>query len=98
MGDTNAVTTRLLTLLNVSGTKIGKGKSPYEDDDTPPGENLNKRRSIRFSDSENHSDSPVVTEVAVEETKGKVPKTWRMKRMISRMPAIGQQFHILDRY
>ena len=74
MGDTNAVTTRLLTLLNVSGTKIGKRKSPYEDDDTPP-EKLNKRKSIRFSDSENHSDSPAATEVVVEEvTKGKVPE------------------------
>ena len=74
MGDTNEVTTRLLTLLNVSGTKIGKRKRPFEDDDRPP-EKLNKRKSIRFSDSENHSDSPAVTEVVVEEeTKGKVPE------------------------
>ena len=75
MGEyTNEVTTRLLTLLNVSGTKLGKRKKPCEDDDTRP-EKLNKRKSIRFSDSENHSDSPAVTEIAVEEeTNGKVPE------------------------
>ena len=66
------VTTHLLTLLNVSGTKLGKRL--YQDDDTRP-EKLNKRKSIRFSDSENHSDIPAVTEVVVEEeTKGKVPE------------------------
>ena len=70
MDDTNAVTTRLLTLLNVSATKVDKRKRSYEDD--PPPEKLNKRKSIRFSDSENHSDSPAVTEVVVEEEEAEV--------------------------
>lgn len=64
--DTNAVTTRLLTLLNVSATKIGKRKRSYQDTD-PPHEKLNKRKSIHFSDSENPGDVPAVAEIPVEE-------------------------------
>ena len=51
MDEANVITTRLLTLLNVSATKIGKRKRPYEDDN-PPQEKLNKRKSIQFQDSE----------------------------------------------
>jgi U3 small nucleolar RNA-associated protein 25 len=64
--DTNAVTTRLLTLLNVSATKIGKRKRSYETADTPH-QKLNKRKSIHFSDSENPPDVPAVAEIRVEE-------------------------------
>jgi len=51
MDEANVITTRLLTLLNVSATKLGKRKRPYEDDH-PPQEKLNKRKSIHFQDSE----------------------------------------------
>ena len=64
--DTNAVTTRLLTLLNVSATKIGKRKRSYEAADVPH-QKLNKRKSIHFSDSENPPDVPAVAEIHVEE-------------------------------
>ena len=65
MDDANPVTTRLLTLLNVSATKIGKRKRPYEEDNTSH-EKPQKRRSLRFADSEkNTPDTPVVTEVVV---------------------------------
>lgn len=43
MDDGNSITTRLLTLLNVSATKIGKRKRPEQD--FFPSEKLNKRKS-----------------------------------------------------
>ena len=43
MDDGNSITTRLLTLLNVSATKIGKRKRVEED--FIPSEKLNKRKS-----------------------------------------------------
>jgi len=49
MDDGNSVTTKLLTLLNVSATKIGKRKR-FEDDFVPS-EKLNKRKSISFSET-----------------------------------------------
>jgi len=45
--DGTAVTTKLLTLLNVSATKLGKRKQ----DEFIPAEKLNKRKSISFSDT-----------------------------------------------
>lgn len=47
MDDGNSVTTKLLTLLNVSATRIGKRKRPQ--DDFVPSEKLNKRKSITFA-------------------------------------------------
>ena len=44
MDDGNSVTTKLLTLLNISATKIGKRKRV--DDDFVPAEKLNKRKSV----------------------------------------------------
>ena len=44
MDDGNSVTTRLLTLLNVSATKVGKRKKVEED--FIPSEKLNKRKFI----------------------------------------------------
>ncbi|KAJ2912720.1 hypothetical protein MD484_g7691, partial [Candolleomyces efflorescens] len=46
--DGTSVTTKLLTLLNVSATRLGKRK--VDDDDFVPAEKLNKRKSISFSD------------------------------------------------
>ncbi|KAF8639569.1 hypothetical protein AX17_001471 [Amanita inopinata Kibby_2008] len=51
MDDASSIMTRLLTLLNVSATKVGKRKRSYEDDYPPP-EKLNKRKSIHFAESE----------------------------------------------
>jgi U3 small nucleolar RNA-associated protein 25 len=48
MDDGNSVTTKLLTLLNVSATKIGKRKRAG--DDFVPAEKLNKRKSISFAE------------------------------------------------
>ncbi len=49
MDDGNTVTTKLLTLLNVSATRIGKRKRPH--DDFVPSEKLNKRKSITFAET-----------------------------------------------
>ncbi|CAA7260732.1 unnamed protein product [Cyclocybe aegerita] len=49
MDDGNSITTKLLTLLNVSATKIGKRKRT--DDEFVPSEKLNKRKSATFADS-----------------------------------------------
>ncbi|TFK44131.1 hypothetical protein BDQ12DRAFT_4121 [Crucibulum laeve] len=46
----NSTTTRLLTLLNVSATKISKRKRD-EEDAFVPAEKLNKRKSISFSET-----------------------------------------------
>lgn len=48
MDDGNSVTTKLLTLLNVSATKIGKRKRTYEDHFIPS-DKLNKRKSASFA-------------------------------------------------
>ena len=47
--DGNPVTTKLLTLLNVSATKVGKRKR--YDDDIAPTQKLNKRKSISFAET-----------------------------------------------
>jgi U3 small nucleolar RNA-associated protein 25 len=47
MDDGNFVTTKLLTLLNVSATKIGKRKRTYEEHFVPTNK-LNKRKSASF--------------------------------------------------
>ncbi|KAH9839237.1 digestive organ expansion factor [Rhodofomes roseus] len=49
--EASTVTTKLLTLLNVSATKVGKRKHPFEDVVGKPSERLNKRRAISFSDA-----------------------------------------------
>ena len=47
MDDGNSVTTKLLTLLNISATKIGKRKRV--DDEFVPAEKLNKRKSVTIA-------------------------------------------------
>ncbi|KAF5346683.1 hypothetical protein D9756_010395 [Leucocoprinus leucothites] len=47
MDDGNSVTTKLLTLLNVSATKVGKRKRTYEEH-LGPSDKLNKRKSASF--------------------------------------------------
>jgi U3 small nucleolar RNA-associated protein 25 len=47
MDDGNSITTKLLTLLNVSATKVGKRKRTYEDHLGLP-DKLNKRKSTSF--------------------------------------------------
>ena len=49
MDDGNSVTTKLLTLLNVSATRVGKRKRPH--DNFVPSEKLNKRKSITFAET-----------------------------------------------
>ncbi|KIL67743.1 hypothetical protein M378DRAFT_9027 [Amanita muscaria Koide BX008] len=67
MDEANIITTRLLTLLNVSVTRIGKRKRPYEEDDISTQEKLNKRKSIRFVDAEPVvSNSPSETKIIVK--------------------------------
>ncbi|KZT63869.1 digestive organ expansion factor [Daedalea quercina L-15889] len=56
--DPNAVTTKLLTLLNVSATKTGKRKHPFEDVVAKPSERLNKRRTIAFADAPSSQQDP----------------------------------------
>ena len=62
--DPDSVTTKLLTLLNVSATKVGKRKQPVDDVLAQPGEKLNKRRAISFDD---RSKSPDEQERAGDE-------------------------------
>lgn len=62
MDDGNSVTTKLLTLLNVSATKIGKRKRTYEDH-LGLSDKLNKRKSASFADES------VVEEGEKDETK-----------------------------
>ncbi|KXN84148.1 U3 small nucleolar RNA-associated protein 25 [Leucoagaricus sp. SymC.cos] len=50
MDDGNSVTTKLLTLLNVSATKVGKRKRTYEEDLVPSAK-LNRRKSASFADT-----------------------------------------------
>ncbi|KAJ3568005.1 hypothetical protein NP233_g5994 [Leucocoprinus birnbaumii] len=49
MDNGNSVTTKLLTLLNVSATKVGKRKRTYEDH-LGPSDKLNKRKSASFAE------------------------------------------------
>ncbi|KAJ3510271.1 hypothetical protein NLJ89_g4777 [Agrocybe chaxingu] len=69
MDDGNTITTKLLTLLNVSATKIGKRKRT--DDEFVPSEKLNKRKSATFVDSTvtfaEKENVAVVTEVGKNE-------------------------------
>ncbi|KAL4265866.1 U3 small nucleolar RNA-associated protein 25 [Pleurotus pulmonarius] len=58
MDDGNTITTRLLTLLNVSATKAGKRKRTYEDE-LLVGEKLNKRKSIQFDDVDKENSAAV---------------------------------------
>lgn len=68
MDDGNSITTRLLTLLNVSATKIGKRKRIEQD--FIPSEKLNRRKSIEPNAS---SSEEKENDVAKEE--GTVPAT-----------------------
>lgn len=56
--DPNSVTTKLLTLLNVSATKVGKRKQPIDDVLAQPSEKLNKRRAISFDDGPRSPETP----------------------------------------
>ncbi|KAM6493189.1 digestive organ expansion factor [Amanita muscaria] len=67
MDEANIITTRLLTLLNVSATRLGKRKITYEEDDISTQEKLNKRKSIQFADAKPvASNTPSETKVAVK--------------------------------
>ena len=51
MDDGNDITTRLLTLLNVSAIKTGKRKrTTFDDPKSLPNHKLNKRKSVLFAD------------------------------------------------
>jgi hypothetical protein len=56
MDDGNSVTTRLLTLLNVSAVKTGKRKRTF--DDPLPVKKLNKRKSVLFTNVSNDEQQP----------------------------------------
>jgi U3 small nucleolar RNA-associated protein 25 len=75
MDDGNSITTKLLTLLNVSATKIGKRKRV--DDDFVPAEKLNKRKSVIIateSPTEKSSEQEDVTaEKEVLDDEGGIP-------------------------
>uniref|UniRef100_A0A0W0EWX1 U3 small nucleolar RNA-associated protein 25 n=1 Tax=Moniliophthora roreri TaxID=221103 RepID=A0A0W0EWX1_MONRR len=58
MDDGNATTTKLLTLLNVSATKIGKRKWDIHEESHPT-EKLNKRKTAKFATEETKSVSEV---------------------------------------
>ncbi|KAF8971254.1 digestive organ expansion factor [Flammula alnicola] len=60
----NSVTTKLLTLLNVSATKIGKRKRVQEE--FVPSEKLNKRKSISFTDTNTTSEKESTIAIEVE--------------------------------
>ena len=72
MDDGNSVTTKLLTLLNISATKIGKRKRI--DDDFVPAEKLNKRKSVtiatEFQKSSEQEDVTVEKEVVDDDEGG----------------------------
>ena len=75
MDDGNSVTTKLLTLLNISATQIGKRKRV--DDDFVPAEKLNKRKSVTIvteSPAEKSSEQEDVTaEKEVLDDEGGIP-------------------------
>ncbi|KZT10784.1 digestive organ expansion factor [Laetiporus sulphureus 93-53] len=50
--ETNAMTTRLLTLLNISATKAGSRKRTFEEEENRPVQRLNKRRMVQFHDDD----------------------------------------------
>ena len=68
MDDGNSITTRLLTLLNVSATRIGKRKRI--DEDFIPSEKLNKRKS-----TEPNASSSEEKENGAAKEEGTVPAT-----------------------
>lgn len=68
MDNGNSVTTKLLTLLNVSATKIGKRKRTYEDHFVPSSK-LNKRKSASFA----IADEPVQSEGVEDANQGGKP-------------------------
>lgn len=59
-----SVTTRLLTLLNVSATKAEK-RTFDSVDDFVPGEKFNKRKTVQIAEAD--PEAPVVTDITVEE-------------------------------
>lgn len=65
--DPNTVTTKLLTLLNVSATKVGKRKQPIDDILAQPSEKLNKRRAISFDDGPGKPEKTGDEDVHVDE-------------------------------
>lgn len=70
MDDGNSITTRLLTLLNVSATRIGKRKRIEQD--FIPSEKLNKRKSTEpnASSSEEKENDAAKEEGTVPATNG----------------------------
>ena len=70
MDDGNTITTRLITLLNVSATKIGKQKKIEQD--FIPSEKLNKRKSTdpSASSSEEKEDDSAKEKGTVPATNG----------------------------
>ncbi|KAF9010780.1 digestive organ expansion factor [Cyathus striatus] len=50
MSDGNSTTTQLLTLLNVSTTRVKRKVAVQEEDEFIPSEKLNKRKSAKFAD------------------------------------------------
>lgn len=64
--DGNSTTTKLLTLLNVSATRLGKRKWDGVDE-FKPGEKINKRKSVRI-DVEPTDLTVVETDIVMEET------------------------------
>lgn len=75
MDDGNSVTTKLLTLLNISATKIGKRKRVG--DDFVPAEKLNKRKSVTIATESPTEKSLEQEDVTAEEEalddKGGIP-------------------------
>ncbi|KAK7053261.1 rRNA-binding ribosome biosynthesis protein utp25 [Paramarasmius palmivorus] len=66
MDDGNATTTKLLTLLNVSATKVGKRKWEIHEESRPK-EKLNKRKTAKFAIDETRSGTEA-QDVEMEDT------------------------------
>ncbi|KAL6300475.1 digestive organ expansion factor [Sparassis latifolia] len=69
----NPVTTRLLTLLNVSATKAGKRNRTFEE--TQPTERLNKRRAVRVTTEEHEAETPENLPTSENANASSVPET-----------------------
>lgn len=67
MDEDNNVTTRLLTLLNVSALKSTKRKR-VDDAQPRPSDKLNKRRSVQFTDEQTESEKENEPETMVVDT------------------------------
>ncbi|CCL98669.1 uncharacterized protein FIBRA_00671 [Fibroporia radiculosa] len=65
--DANSVTTRLLTLLNVSATKKKKRKASFEKLESRPGGRLNKRHAVPSTDTEQPAEVQISDEPAAAE-------------------------------